>query len=92
MSKQSLFIKEVEKLFYKSKISLMSKIFGANLKKIRKNFNLTQEAFGEMLNVSFQAISKWELGYCEPDLDTLILICKKFNISSDNLLGLDAEE
>lgn len=36
--------------------------FGEKITMIRKENNLTQEQFAEMLNVSRQSVSKWELG------------------------------
>lgn len=50
--------------------------FGANLREIRKQKNISQEGLAELLNVSRQAISKWEqdLGY--PEMEKLLL-CQK---------------
>lgn len=53
---------------------------------IRKNNNLNQEDLAEVLNVSRQTISNWENDKCYPDVETLIIISDKFNISLDNLL------
>lgn len=53
---------------------------------IRKNNNLTQEELAEKLNVSRQTISNWENGKCYPDIEILIIISNKFNISLDHLL------
>ena len=53
---------------------------------IRKNNNLTQEELAEKLNVSRQTVSNWENGKCYPDIETLIIISNKFNISLDHLL------
>ena len=48
--------------------------FGENLRKIRKQRNITQEELAELLNVSRQAISKWEAGNGYPETEKLILI------------------
>ena len=56
---------------------------------IRKNNNLTQEEFAEMLNVTRQTVSNWENLKCYPDIETIIIISQKFNISLDNLLKGD---
>ena len=61
--------------------------FGENLQTIRKEKHLSQEALAEMLGVSRQAVSKWELGEGYPEVDKLILLSQKLNISLDSLLG-----
>ena len=61
--------------------------FGENLQMIRKKNQLSQERLAEMLGVSRQAVSKWELGEGYPEVDKLILLSKKLNISLDSLLG-----
>ena len=61
--------------------------FGENLQKIRKKNQLSQEELAEMLGVSRQAVSKWELGDGYPEVDKLLILSKKLNISLDSLLG-----
>ena len=61
--------------------------FGENLQRIRRKNNLSQEGLAEMLGVSRQAVSKWELGDGYPEVDKLLLLSKKLNISLDSLLG-----
>lgn len=61
--------------------------FGDNLQAIRKSNQLSQEGLAEMLGVSRQAVSKWELGEGYPEVDKLLLLSKKLNISLDSLLG-----
>ena len=61
--------------------------FGENLQKIRKMNQLSQEGLAEMLGVSRQAVSKWEHGDGYPEVDKLLLLSKKLNISLDSLLG-----
>ena len=56
------------------------------IKKIRKDNNLTQEAFATELNVTYQAVSKWENGKSIPDISTLQLICKKYDIDINEIL------
>ena len=60
--------------------------FGENLQTIRKKNQLSQEGLAEMLGVSRQAVSKWELGEGYPEVDKLLLLSKKLNISIDSLL------
>ena len=45
----------------------MKLFIGENLKRLRKEKGLTQEQLAERLNVSFQAVSKWECGDGYPD-------------------------
>ena len=61
--------------------------FGENLQTIRKKNRLSQERLAEMLGVSRQAVSKWELGEGYPEVDKLLILSKKLNISLDSLLG-----
>ncbi len=60
--------------------------FGENLQTIRKKNQLSQEGLAEMLGVSRQAVSKWELGEGYPEVDKLLVLSKKLNISLDSLL------
>ncbi|MBO6308183.1 MAG: helix-turn-helix transcriptional regulator, partial [Oribacterium sp.] len=60
--------------------------FGENLQAIRKQNQLSQEGLAEMLGVSRQAVSKWELGEGYPEVDKLLILSKKLNISLDSLL------
>ncbi len=62
-------------------------LFGEKLKAIRKEKNISQEQLSEMLNVSRQAVSKWESGASYPETEKLILISQKLNVSIDYLLN-----
>lgn len=66
--------------------------FQDNLKKIRKDNNLSQEQLAEDLGVSRQAISKWESGVAYPEMDKIISLCDKFDINIDDLLHSDIRE
>ena len=61
--------------------------FAENLKKIRKENHMSQEELAELLDVSRQSVSKWEqeLGY--PEVETLLLISQKLNVSLDELMS-----
>jgi len=63
-----------------------------NLKRIRKEHNLSQEDLAEALNVSRQSVSKWEGGSAYPEMDKVIQICKMFNLNVDELLNQDIKE
>jgi len=53
---------------------------------LRKQNNLTQEQLADKLNVSRQALSKWELGVSMPEADKIIQISNLFSVSTDYLL------
>lgn len=60
--------------------------FSNNLYSIRKQAGMSQEELAERLNVSRQAISKWERGEAQPDTDNLIAISELFDVSLDWLV------
>jgi len=64
--------------------------FSENLKMIRNERNMTQEKLAELLNVSRQAVSKWESGSGHPETEKLLVISKELGVSLDYLL-LDHE-
>lgn len=59
--------------------------------KLRKDNNLSQEEFGNKINVSRQAISKWENGESNPEIDKIKEISKFFNVSYEYLLNNDID-
>ncbi len=67
----------------------MELIIGEKLKKLRRNRDLTQEEVATHLGISFQAISKWERGDGYPDITMLPTLANYFNISVDELIGMD---
>ena len=48
--------------------------FDAKLQKLRREKGMSQEALAEMLDVSRQAISKWESGQSYPEMEKLIIL------------------
>lgn len=56
------------------------------LYELRKNRGLSQEQLAEKLNVSRQAVSKWESGTAFPETEKLIIISNYFGVSVDYLL------
>ena len=54
---------------------------------LRTNKGLKQYELANMLGISRQVISKWEVGLCKPDLDNFIKLASLFNISLDYLAG-----
>ena len=63
--------------------------FAENFKSLRKEKNVTQEAIAEVLGVSSQSISRWELSVCYPDLELLPAIANYFGVTVDKLLSND---
>ncbi|HHU28347.1 TPA: helix-turn-helix transcriptional regulator [bacterium] len=60
-----------------------------NLKKIRKQHNMTQERLAAILGVEKSSVSKWETTDIIPDLEKLRKLVKLFNITYDDLLSDD---
>lgn len=65
--------------------------FHEKLKRLRIKNEYSQEQMAEMLNVSRQAITKWESGKGMPDISNLKMISNLFDVTLDSLLE-DAEE
>ena len=59
---------------------------------LRKQKHWSQEELAEKLNVSRQAVSKWENASSIPDLDKIILLSEFFGVSLDDLIKEDIEE
>lgn len=60
--------------------------FGEKIRTLRKKKNISQEKFAQYLNVSFQAVSKWENSSTYPDIQLLPEIARFFGITVDELL------
>ena len=63
--------------------------FAENLKQLRKSKQLSQEDLAEILDVSRQAVSKWEQGIGYPEVEKLLLLSSKLNISLDSLMNTE---
>ena len=63
--------------------------FGNKLLQLRKNRKMSQDMLAEKLNVSRQAVSKWELDEILPDTDNLIKIADLFFVSVEYLVNED---
>lgn len=66
-------------------------MLGEKIKSIRKSFGFTQEELAEKLNVSRQAIAKWEIEGGVPDTENLKALSKLFGVSIDSLLDNDKD-
>lgn len=62
--------------------------FGEKLTKLRKERCMSQEDLANSLNVSRQAVSKWESNSSYPETEKIVAICKLFNYSMDEIIGL----
>ena len=62
---------------------------GQRIQELRKQNNLSQEALGEKLGVSRQAISRWEMDGAVPEVDKLIAMSKLFGVSLNELLQVE---
>lgn len=67
-------------------------IFADKLILLRKKNGLSQEALAEKLDVTRQAVSRWEGAQTYPDIPKIILISKMFGVSVDYLLKDEIEE
>lgn len=65
---------------------------GQRIQELRKQAGLSQEALGEALGVSRQAVSKWEGDNGIPELDTLIAMSRLFGVTLGQLLGVEEPE
>lgn len=61
--------------------------FADNIIKVRRENDLTQEQFAEELNVSRQAISKWERGIGYPEDEKILYISNRYGKSLDELFA-----
>ncbi|MBQ4243920.1 MAG: helix-turn-helix domain-containing protein [Clostridia bacterium] len=67
-------------------------MFGENLLNLRKINNMTQEELAEKLDVSRQAVAKWESGETVPDLEKCKIIAEIFGVSLDDLANYSSDD
>ena len=65
---------------------------GENIKRLRIQKGITQEALAEYMHVSTAAVSKWERNESMPDITMIIPLASYFGVSSDFLLGIEADK
>ena len=65
--------------------------FGETVKKLRRQKDMTQEQLAEYLNISTQAVSRWETNASLPDITLIPMIANIFDVTSDMLLGIDVK-
>lgn len=69
----------------------MNQILGNTIARLRKEKGLTQEQLASELNISYQAVSKWENGVSSPDLSNIKRLAEIFDVSIDELFGLTVQ-
>ena len=62
-----------------------------NLKNLRNHHGYTQEDIAEHLQVSRQAVAKWEKGESMPDIENCMALAKLYNVTLDNLVNFEDE-
>lgn len=64
-------------------------MYGQRIKEIRQEKGLTQSQLAEMLSTTRSTVGKYEREEIQLTVDTIIKICKVFEVSADYLLGLE---
>ena len=67
----------------------MNQKLGEMIARMRKDRGMTQDDLAKELNVSYQAVSKWENGISSPDISNLKALAQLFGVSLDALFGLE---
>lgn len=70
----------------------MKETFGQRFQRLRKNAGLTQEDVATKLNITAQAVSKWENDVSAPDISVLVELSEILKVSLDELLGKASEK
>ncbi len=64
---------------------------GKNIRRARREADMTQEQLAELLNISVSAVSQWESDKTTPDISMIPALCNVFHIASDTLLDIETE-
>ncbi|SHH87074.1 Helix-turn-helix [Sporobacter termitidis DSM 10068] len=62
---------------------------GARIKQEREKLSMSQEELSQRMNISRQAVSKWETGKSYPDIETIIKLSELFHLTLDELVKGD---
>lgn len=65
---------------------------GEKIKALRERRGLSQEALAEALNVSRQAVTKWECGLSRPSTGNLLELCRVLEVPLETFAGMGAAE
>ena len=61
-------------------------IVSHSIKKLREEKGMTQDELAEKLNVTRQAVSNWETGKTQPDIETLTRLAEIFDVSVERII------
>ena len=61
-------------------------LVNTSIKDLRKKKNMTQDELAEKLNVTRQAVSNWENGKTQPDIETLTQLAEAFDVSVERII------
>ena len=61
---------------------------GLKIKEFRSELKITQKELAKLVNKSPTAVASWEQGLSEPCVNDIRQLCKIFDVSADELLGL----
>lgn len=64
---------------------------GEKIALLRKKAGLSQEELAARLGISRQAVSRWETGSAQPDLEKVIELARLFSVTTDYLLLEEAQ-
>ncbi len=65
----------------------MKTCFAENLKNLRRSAGITQAQLANLVGVDQRTISAWENNVCQPDFETLSLLCEIFHEDFNGMLG-----
>lgn len=65
---------------------------GQNIKRLRREHDLTQEELAELIGVSAQAVSKWENENGLPDISQIVPLASVFGVTTDEIFGVRGSE
>lgn len=77
-----------EKLSYNKNMN-RKEIVGKNINLLRSEREMSQKQLAEVLSVTRGTISLWELGKRAPDLESICVLAKYFDVTTDFLLGAE---
>ena len=67
----------------------MSETMGQIIRRLRKERNFTQEELAQQLNITYQAVSRWENGTGMPDISQIVPLANVFGVTTDVLFGIE---
>ena len=73
----------------------MNETMGQIIRRLRKERNLTQEELAEQLNITYQAVSRWENDTGMPDISQIVPLASVFGVTTDvlfNIAGTNATD